>query len=125
VILTGKSGWSGCPSPLLASFSGNSDYVTWSFDCDIDVYRDTGGEAGRREREVNAIYDGHAADPVSFLHAHHIAAVVIWPDEEIANAVVERLKQQLAPSYVYLDVRPEDAPQSPSAGVFLLQKTAP
>ena len=121
IIVTGKSGWSGNTSPLLANLTSNSDYVTWSFDCDIDVYRNTQGEAFKREQVINQMYDGQSDDPLPYLRAHDIAALVIWPDDNITDAAIDRLKQQLAPDYVYTDFRNGDTPDPPNVGIFLYQ----
>ena len=58
IISTGKSAWSFCPSARLANFSGNRAYITWSFNCDYDMFRNGIGEGVRREVELNQFYDG-------------------------------------------------------------------
>jgi hypothetical protein len=119
IITTGISAWAFCPSARVANFSGNRDYVTWSFDCDIDMFRNGVGEGWRREVELNDFYAGKTPDPLLFLRRHDIAAVVIWPDDDIKDDVLAQLKQQLAPSYQYEDLRDADKQTPPNCGIFL------
>ena len=122
-ILTGKSNWEGCNSPMLANLTGNSEFVTWAYDCDVDVYRDTGIEAGKREKIINAIYDGKSDDPLPYLRKNHIAALVVWPDDNLPDASLARMKEQLAPDYDYTDFLDNDTPDPPNAGIFLRRET--
>jgi hypothetical protein len=119
IITTGTSAWSFCPSARIANFSGNRDYVTWSFNCDNDMFRNGVGEGWRREVELNNFYAGKNPDPLLFLRQHNIAAVVIWPDDDIKDDVLAKLKQQLAPSYPYEDLRDVDNRDPPNCGIFL------
>jgi len=119
VIFTGESAWSFCPCARIANFSGNRDYITWSFNCDNDMYRNGVGEGFRRETTMNEFYEGKNPDPLLYLREHNIAAVVIWPDDNIPDEVVAKLKQQLAPSYQYEDVRDVDKRDPPNCGIFI------
>jgi hypothetical protein len=119
IIMTGKSGWAFCQGPMLANLTYNSDYVTWSFDCDIDVYRNGQGEGYRREVEMNNFYDGKNDDPFIFLRQRNIAAVVVWPDDNMSDAVLLSLRQRLEPYYEYSDFRDGDPPGPPNAGIFI------
>jgi hypothetical protein len=119
VIITGESAWSFCPSARLANFSGNRDYITWSFNCDNDMFRNGVGEGWRREKALNDLYDGNNPNPLLYLRQRNIAALVVWPDDNIKDEVVEKLKEQLAPSYQYEDLRDVDDHDPPDCGIFL------
>jgi hypothetical protein len=121
VIATGNSAWSFCPCARIANFSGNRDYVTWSFNCDNDMFRNGVGEGERRELELNAFYAGKNPDPLLFLRQHKIAAVVIWPDDNIKDDVLAKLREQLAALYTYTDLRDVDDHNPPNCGIFLYQ----
>ena len=119
-ILSGKSARLDVESPALAAFTGNYVYVSWSEFDDLLAGGDTHGGAALREKEVNAIYDGANTNPLPFLLANNIAAVVIYPDDNIAASVVERLKAELAPDYRYNDFTDGKTP----AGVFVYRPAA-
>lgn len=119
IIASGKSGWSFCPSARIANFSGNREYITWSFNCDNDNFRNGLNEGEKREIELNDFYDGKNPDPLLFLRHRNIAAVVIWPDDDIKDDVLNKLKQQLAPSYQYEDLRDLHNQTPPNCGIFI------
>ena len=119
VIASGMSSWSFSPAARIANFSNNFAYVTWSFNCDNDMFRNCIGEGERREVELNDFYAGKNPDPLLFLRTHAIAAVVIWPDDVIKDDVLTKLKQQLAPSYQYEDFRENGDTSSNNCGIFL------
>lgn len=119
IITSGKSFWSFCPSARLANFSGNRDYITWSFNCDNDMFRNGIGEGERRETELNDFYDGKNPNPLLYLREHNIVAVVIWPDDDIKDDILAKLKQQLAPSYQYEDLRDLHNTDPPNCGIFI------
>jgi hypothetical protein len=125
IITTGLSAWSFCPCARIANFSGNRDYITWSFNCDNDMFRNGVGEGEQREEELNDFYAGKNPDPLLFLRQHNIAAVIIWPDDEIPDDVLAKLKQQLAPSYPYEDLRDADKHDTPNCGIFLYHPNLP
>jgi hypothetical protein len=119
LIVTGRSGWGFCQSALLANLTLNSDYTTWSFHCDVDVYPNSLSEATKREHEINALYDGKNDEPLLYLRQRNIAALVIWPYDNITDGVLAKLKQQLAPEYAYRDCREGTPLGPPNEGVFL------
>ncbi len=119
IIASGMSSWSFCPAARIANFSNNYAYISWSFNCDNDMFRNGFGEGERREIELNDFYAGKNPNPLLFLRLHEIAAVVIWPDDGIKDDVVNKLKQELAPSYQYEDLREEGDTSSNNCGIFL------
>jgi hypothetical protein len=119
IITTGLSQWSWCESARIANFSGNRDYITWSFNCDHDMVRNGIGEGWRREKVLDEFYQAKNPNPVLYLRQRNIAAVVIWPDDNIADDVLTKLQQQLAPSYQYEDLREAGDHDSPNCGIFL------
>jgi hypothetical protein len=76
-------------------------------------------EGEKRETLLNDFYDGKNPDPLLFLRQRNIAAVVIWPDDDIKDDILDKLKQQLAPSYQYEDLRDLHNQNPPNCGVFL------
>ena len=112
-ILTGKVIWDYNDSPALATFSGNRNYIAWTWS---EFHFGHGGESDFRANQVNDLYAGKMADPLPFLDGHDIAAMVIWPDDEIPDDLLAKLKQELASRYTYVDARGDG---SRNAGVFL------
>jgi hypothetical protein len=112
---------------LLMPFSHTRAYATWSLVTDVIFYTNGMGEAGRRRVNVNRLYTGKLADPLTFLRQGNIAGVVIYPDDSIDLAVLAQLKQKLAPYYTYEDgwnrsdeqVGKDESPTTPCAGVFV------
>jgi hypothetical protein len=119
IITTGLSEWSWCESARIANFSGNRDYVTWSFNCDNDMVRNGIGEGWRREKVLDEFYQGKNPNALLYLRQRNIAAVIIWPDDNIPDDAIAKLKQQLAPSYQYEDLRDVDNQTPPNCGIFL------
>jgi hypothetical protein len=114
-ILTGEVIWDYNDSPALAVFSGNRAYIAWTWS---EYHYGHGGENDFRADQVNDFYAGKMTDPLTFLDGHDIAAVVIWPDDNISDELVAKFKQQLAAHYAYVDCRGDGAN---NAGVFLRQ----
>jgi hypothetical protein len=116
ILLTGKSSWAFCAGPPLVNFTGNQTYITWSMISGYVFCGRTHGETYRREREVNDFYDGKCDDPLLFLRSHNISAVIIWPDDNIPNDVLVKLRYQLSGYYEYRDF----GQRSPSnIGIFI------
>jgi hypothetical protein len=114
-VLTGKVDWDYYDSPALAVFSGNRDYIAWTW---AEEHYGHQGENDFRAAQVNDFYAGKTADPLGFLTGNSIQAVVIWPDDKISDNLLATLKTKLAPNYVYVDCRGDG---SDNAGVFLRQ----
>jgi hypothetical protein len=120
MILTGECMWAYNESPSLASFSHNYDFIADDFDCDQHFNDYNFGEGQRRADAINAIYAGKSPDALTYLRDHRIVAIVVWPDDQIPNDVLAKLKAQLAADYWYQDCRNSDAPSTdPNAGIFL------
>jgi hypothetical protein len=118
-VIPGKSSWSYCESPALAHFTLNRVYVTYSVISDFGFYTNGLGEGWKREVPVNQIYDGKCPNPLLYLRQRNIAALVIYPDDDIPDEIVQKLKEQLAPYYTYEDYRDGDPLTPPSAGIFV------
>jgi hypothetical protein len=127
IIVTGRVEERDTQNTLLAQLSCNRAYVAWSMILDTTFYSNGLGEATRRNVEVNALYDGKESNPLEFLRQRDIAALVIYPNDNIDPAIVDQFKQKLAPYYTYEDgysptsEQPQQAlsPERPCAGVFL------
>lgn len=114
-ILAGICRWNYTPPPGLAVFTENRCYVAW-FGTEEICGR--GAEARRRTALNNAFYAGDMAEPLPFLHANEIAAVLIAPEDKISDARLAQMKRSLAPDYDYVDCH---AGQTGNAGVFLIR----
>lgn len=119
VILPGKSGWSYYTAPLVVTLSENRCFVAYTFQ---EGQYGHGGETEYRNKLDNDFYNGQVADPLSFLRAYNIAAVMIWPDDHIPDDVLQKITSQLGPEYYYVDCK-QDKPDN--AGVFLRQTLNP
>jgi hypothetical protein len=117
-ILTGKSNWGYGLAPALAGFSENRCFVGWTYPEELAGHAD---EAHARAQFGDDFYAGKVADPLPYLSAHDIAAVLIWPDDQISNEVLGQLKTQLAPDFDYIDCQ-SDGPDN--AGLFLRRPKA-
>lgn len=114
-ILAGKCIWNYSPPPGLAVFTENRCYIAWFCSEQICGH---GGEAEYRTAQNNAFYAGKMADPLGFLRANQIDAVMIWPDDNISDDLLARLRQQLASAYEYVDCGQKDGKK---AGIFLIR----
>jgi len=116
-VLAGRSAWSYSQAPSMVGFSENRCYIAWfaqEYQCGH------GGEAEYRDQMSNEFYDGKMADPLPFLRSNDIAAILIYPEDDvkqcIPDAILQKLKTQLASDYYYIDCK-MGAPNN--AGVFL------
>jgi len=126
IILVGKSTWCFSVNPLLATLSDNKAYVAWCFYCATLFNPDSFDEASVRDKDVNDIYAGKKDDAEQFLRDHHIAMLVIWPDDNIPNDVLNKLRSELTLGYLYKDCRGMNpAPDAPNAGVFVDRLSIP
>ena len=97
----------------MAVFSGNRSYIAWYFS---EEHFGHGVESGVRTERNNEFYAGKAKDPLGFLTANAVDAVIIWPGDGIPDDVVVNFKTQLAPTFDYEDCRLDG---TNNAGVFL------
>jgi hypothetical protein len=124
LILTGKSVWDYNESSLLASLTHNNDYVAWGFHYDRTFHPTSFGEAAKREREVNALYDRADDQSLAYLRDRNICALVVWPDDRVPGEALSRLEAELSADYWYQDCRdPDAAADAPNAGIFLRRAT--
>jgi hypothetical protein len=118
-IIAGKSSWAYCECPALGHFTLNPVYVTYSTIADCGFYTNGLGEGWKREVPVNNLYDGKCANPLLYLRQRDIAALVIYPDDNVSDENVEKLKKALEPYYSYEDYRDGDPLTPPNAGIFI------
>jgi hypothetical protein len=112
-FLSGKSDWCYYQAPALTVFTGNRSYIAWYY---FESVADYAEEAVYRNKLNNDFYSGAMADPLTFLCSNDITGVLIWPEDNIPDAYLAKLKTELAPDYRYVDCR--DNGWS-NAGVFL------
>jgi hypothetical protein len=113
IFLSGKCIWCYNESPALAVFSGNKSYIAWSYFESVADYPDV---ATYREMMNNNFYEGAMTDPLTFLTTNRITGVVIWPDDDIPDAVLAKLTSQISPAFDYIDLKGNGGK---NAGVFL------
>jgi hypothetical protein len=119
VILPGRSYWNYSQAAGVVAFSENMCWVAYTFN-QISYGREE--EANYRSRIDNVFYDGKLADPLTFLRNNNIAAVLIWPEDNIPDAVLAQFKQQLGPEFFYEDCK-MDGPAN--CGVFFRLQPLP
>jgi len=112
-VLAGHCEFNFYESPAVVVYSGNRCYIAWYFS---EEHFGHAGESGVRTQLNNDFYAGKCLDPLGFLTANAIDAVVIWPGDKIPDDLVAKLKTQLAPTYQYEDCRLDG---TDNAGVFL------
>jgi hypothetical protein len=114
-ILPGKSSWAYTDPPNVVVFSENRCYVAYTFQ---EGQAGHGDEANARAKLNDSFYAGTMSDPLPFLRANHIAAVLIWPGDQISDALLKQFQTQLGSDYFYIDCK-MDGPNN--AGVFVRQ----
>jgi hypothetical protein len=112
-ILPGKSTWAYNEAPSIVSFSENRCYVAYTYQESQAGHQE---EAEYRNKMNNSFYDGTLADPLPFLRANHIAAVLIWPEDAISDSLLQQFQTQLGTDYFYVDCKLDG---TNNAGVFM------
>jgi hypothetical protein len=115
-VLAGKSVYSYNEAPSVVGFSENMCYIAWFMQ---EQQCGHGGEAEYRDQQANAFYAGTLPDPLGFLRSNHIGAVLIYPVDQIPDDILNKLKDQLAPDYYYVDCKGTDPGFPDNAGVFV------
>ena len=115
-FLPGKSVWAYNQAPAAIDFTENRCYIAWSFQEDECGHPD---EPAYRNKLNNQFYAGEMKDPLPFLSANNISAVLIWPEDKISDALIDQFKKQLGSQFYYVDCR-MDLPDN--AGLFVRQK---
>jgi hypothetical protein len=118
-ILSGKSEYSYNQAPEAVGFSENRCYIAWFYQ---EFQCGHGGEAEYRDKMSNRFFAGTIPDPLAFLQAARIDAVLVWPDDTIPDPILDQLKSQLAPAYDYIDCK-GDGPNN--AGIFMPRHAVP
>jgi len=112
-ILNGKPSWGYLNSTSVPNFTGNRSFVGWTYAEGLAGHEH---EAQVRADFSDALYAGKVDDPLPYLASHGIAAVVIWPEDEIPNDILAQLRKQLARDYLYIDCTQGE---TNNAGIFL------
>jgi hypothetical protein len=78
-----------------------------------------GGEAQFRDKQVNEFFAGNSPDALGFLRSNNITAVMVFPEDNIPDDVLQKITGQLAPDYFYIDCKGTDPGMPDNAGVFV------
>jgi len=114
-----KSAESYNEAPSVVSFSGNMSYIAWYFQ---EFQCGHGGEAEFRDKQCTDFYAGTMKDPLAFLRANNISAVMIYPDDDIPDNILQQLQSELGSEFIYIDCK-SNMPKN--AGVFIRQAQGP
>ncbi len=79
-------------------------------------------EAEFRSCLNNDFYSGAMTDRLKFLRGNNVTGVVIWPDDQLSDDYLAKLKTEIASEYDDIDCKGEGAQ---NAGVFLLRPLPP
>jgi hypothetical protein len=115
IVLPGKSYWDYNAAPAVIGFSENFCYVAYFFQ---EENTGNGAEGNYRNDLNNAFYDGKMANPLPFLRANNIGAVLIWPEDNISDDQLQKFQQQIGSDYYYVNCKVD---QPNNAGVFIRQ----
>jgi hypothetical protein len=116
IVLPGKAVWAYNQAPAVIDFTRNRCYIAWSFQEDECGHPD---EPAYREKMNNSFYAGTMADPLAFLRANDIEAVLIWPEDKISDGLLDKFKREIGSDYFYIDCK-MDMPDN--AGLFVRQR---
>ena len=112
-ILPGKSTWAYNDAPDVVGFSENRCYVAYTYQ---ESQAGHGDEADFRGKLNNSFYDGTMTAPLPFLRSNNIAAVLIWPGDEISDALLQQFQAEIGSDYFYIDCK---VTGQHNAGVFM------
>jgi hypothetical protein len=112
-VITGKAQGAFFESTCLPAFTGNRCYLGWTNAEETCGHPD---EAHFREQQINDLYAGTVLDPLHFLESRDIAAVMVWPDDKMSDAWLDKMKLALAPGYTYVDCKHGG---DDNAGIFM------
>jgi hypothetical protein len=115
IVLPGKSYWDYNAAPAVIAFSENFCWVAYTFQEENIGH---GDEAKYRNDLNNAFYDGKMANPLPFLRANNIGAVLIWQEDNISDDQLQKFQQQIGSDYYYVNCKVD---QPNNAGVFIRQ----
>lgn len=115
-VLIGKNTVAWFESPSLPAFTENRSFVGWTNAEDSCGHHD---EAHPRADDTNAFYNGTMPDPLLFLKANDIAAILVWPGDKMSDDWLAKMKTQLAPDFLYYDCKGTDPDSPDNAGVFI------
>lgn len=118
-VITGVAHRAFFESPCLPAFTENRCYLGWT---NAEETCGHPAEADQRENQINAFFAGQMDDPLQFLRAGDIAAVMVWPDDKIPDAWLAAMKTALAPDYTYVDCKRSG---KDNAGIFFRNPAAP
>jgi len=113
--LSGKCVFCYNEAPALAVFTNNKSYIAWYWFESLTNYN---SEAERREKLDNDFYADQMPNRLQFLKDNQIAGVLIWPDDNLSDDFLAKLKTELEPTYDYVDCKGTGYYNS---GVFLLR----
>jgi len=113
-ILPGLAYWNYSQAAAVVGFSENKCFVAYTFN---EFHYGRGAEADFRREQTKKFYEGKI-DPLPFLRGYNIDAVLIWPEDEISNQLLQQFKDQFAPEFFYVDCK-MDGPNN--AGLFIRQ----
>ncbi len=118
-ILPGKSDWAYNEAPALIGFSENRCYVAYFYQEDQAGHK---GESEYRSSLNNQFYAGTMTSPLPFLRSANIAAVLIYPEDAIPDALLQQFQQEIGSEYFYINCKMDG---TNNAGVFVRQTDLP
>lgn len=118
-ILPGKSYWGYNLAPAIIGFSENRCYIAYFHQ---EQQAGHGGEAEYRNDLNNKFYAGTLPAPLTFLRSNNIAAVLIWPEDEISDQQLQQFQSQIGSDYYYINCKMDG---KNNAGVFMRQSDVP
>jgi hypothetical protein len=119
VYLSGKTAFCYNEAPTLAVFTGNKSYIAWYWFESLTNYID---QAETRQKQNDDFYADAMTDRLHFLQSNNIVGVIIWPDDNLSDEFLDKLRKELAPTYDYIDCK---GTGEKNAGVFLIQPLPP